>query len=224
MSSLIAHTSKAVSIIAGVVVLALAGCGEGGDSATPSGVTPPPTPGTNSAPTIAAVPAATVKAGTAYSYTPTASDADGDALTFSATGLPSWATFNTSTGTLSGTPGQGDVGSTYSITISVTDGHSTTSANLAVTVVATATGSATLTWTPPTQNTDGSQLTDLAGYRVYWGTTQGNYPNSVTLSNAGLSTYVVDQLTPATWYFVVTALNSQGAESQFSNMASKLVL
>jgi hypothetical protein len=90
-------------------------------------------------------------------------------------------------------------------------------------VVATATASVTLSWTPPTQNTDGSALTNLAGYKVYWGTTQGSYPNSVTLNNPGLSTYVVTQLTPATWYFTMTALNAQGIESALSNAASKIV-
>ena len=44
-----------------------------------------------------------------------------------------------------------------------------------------------MTWTPPTQNTDGSPLNNLAGYRVYWGTQQGNYSNSVTIANPGLA-------------------------------------
>jgi hypothetical protein len=56
---------------------------------------------------------------------------------------------------------------------------------------------------------------------VYWSTTPGSYANSTTVNNPGLSSYVVDQLTPATWYFVVTAVNSQGVESAFSNAASK---
>jgi len=67
-------------------------------------------------------------------------------------------------------------------------------------------------------------LTNLAGYRVYWGTSQNNLSNSVTIGNPGLSSYVVDQLTPATWYFALTALNSSGSESSQSNVASKQVL
>ena len=47
---------------------------------------------------------------------------------------------------------------------------------------AVAVGSATLSWTPPTQNMDGTPLTNLAGYRVYWGTSLGDYPNSTTLN------------------------------------------
>jgi hypothetical protein len=93
-----------------------------------------------------------------------------------------------------------------------------------VTVQAVATGSATLTWTPPTTNTDGSALADLAGYKIYWGTTQGSYPNSVTLTNPGLTSYVVTNLVPGTYFFVATALNSAQVESAFSAPASKTIL
>jgi hypothetical protein len=81
----------------------------------------------------------------------------------------------------------------------------------------------TLNWLPPTMNTDGSPLTNLASVRLYWGTTQGNYTESVTLTNLGLTTYVVEQLTPGTWYFSAKAVNAQGVESSFSNAASKTV-
>ena len=70
---------------------------------------------------------------------------------------------------------------------------------------AVATGSATLSWNPPTTNTDGSPLTNLAGYKVYWGTTPGNYSSSATIMNPGIATYVVESLTPNTYYFAVTA-------------------
>jgi len=85
------------------------------------------------------------------------------------------------------------------------------------------TGSATLSWIPPTSNTDGSPLLNLAAYRVYWGTAAGSYPNTVTLNNPGLATYVVEGLAPATWYFTVTAVNSAGVESSFSNVVSKTI-
>lgn len=93
--------------------------------------------------------------------------------------------------------------------------------SLTLTCVSPADDMATLTWTPPTQNTDGSPLTNLAGYRVYWGTAQGTYPNVVRLDNPGLASHIVDELEPGTWFFVVTALNSVGVESMFSNVASK---
>jgi hypothetical protein len=106
----------------------------------------------------------------------------------------------------------------------VSDGKATASLPaFAVTVQAIALGSATLSWTPPTQNTDGSPLTNLSGYRIYWGTTQGSYPNSVTVSNPGLTSYVVESLVPGTYFFTATALNSSGVESGFSGVASKTI-
>ena len=148
----------------------------------------------NRAPTISGTPTTAVMQGTQYSFTPTASDPDGDTLTFSITNPPAWATFDTATGRLSGTPAAQHVGATSGIVISVSDGELSASlAAFTLTVQAVATGSATLSWTPPTTNTDGSPLTNLAGYKVYWGPPPGTYPNSVTLTNPGLTSYVVDE-------------------------------
>lgn len=206
----------------------LAACGGGDDetAAANAPATPPVNaPAGNQAPTISGTPATQTMQGQQYTFTPTASDANGDTLTFSITNQPPWAAFSASNGQLSGTPTAGQVATYANIQISVSDG--TTTVNLppfSINVVATAMGSATLTWNPPTQNTDGSSLTDLAGYRVYWGTSQSSLTNSVTINNPGLSSYVVDQLTPATWHFALTAINSTGMESARSNMASKQVL
>jgi hypothetical protein len=190
----------------------------------PAGNSPPPSGTGNSAPRITGTPITSVLQGTAYVFGPSATDADGNTLTFSVANLPSWAAFNSSTGQLTGTPTAANVGAYNNITISVSDGSASASlAAFNIQVVATATGSATLTWTPPTQNTDGSALTNLAGYKVYWGTSQGNYTNSVTIANPGLATYVVDQLTPARWYFVVTAYSNAGFESGYSTPVSKVV-
>ncbi len=162
--------------------------------------------------------------GVPYSFVPLAADADGDALTFAVTNLPSWASFDASTGTISGTPGQGDVGNYTGITITVSDGQQMAGLGpFSINVVATAAGSATLSWNAPTERTDGSPLTDLAGYKFYWGKSAGDYVQSVTVMNPGLTTYVIDGLTPATWYFAATAIDSNGIESQFSNQASKTI-
>jgi hypothetical protein len=178
----------------------------------------------NRAPTISGTPATAVMQGTAYTFTPTASDPDGNPLTFSITNPPAWATFDTATGRLSGTPGAGHVGATSGIVIRVSDGTLSASlAPFALTVQAVATGSATISWTPPTTNTDGSPLTNLSGYRVYWGTTAGSYPNSETLPSPGLTSHVVTSLVPGTYFFVVTAVNSLGGESAFSEPASKTI-
>jgi hypothetical protein len=87
----------------------------------------------------------------------------------------------------------------------------------------TTTGSATLSWTPPTQNTNGTTLTNLAGYRIYYGTSSSAMNQRITVANAGVSRYVVESLGAGTWYFNVRAYSSTGAESAASNTASKTV-
>lgn len=178
----------------------------------------------NSPPTISGTPPASVNVGSAYNFQPSASDPDGDTLTFSIANAPPWASFSTTTGRLQGTPAAGDVNVYPNIVITVDDGQAQASlAPFSITVNAVALGSATLSWVPPTQNDDGSTLTDLAGYRIYWGTSSGNYSDSVTIANPGISSYVIDNLSPGTYFFVATAYNSTGAQSDFSNEASKTI-
>jgi hypothetical protein len=78
----------------------------------------------------------------------------------------------------------------------------------------------TVSWTPPIANTDESILKDLAGYRIYYGTTSLDYSDSLAIDNSGLSSFVVEGLGEATWYFVMTAINDQGIESSFSEEVS----
>jgi len=80
---------------------------------------------------------------------------------------------------------------------------------------------ALLTWIPPTQNTDGTTLTNLAGYRLYYGTASSALTETVQIANPALSTYVVDGLSPGPWYFGLRAYTSQGAESALSNIVTK---
>jgi hypothetical protein len=178
----------------------------------------------NAAPTISGTPASSVNVGSAYSFTPTAADANGDTLTFSIQNKPSWAAFTTSNGNLSGTPAAADVATYSGIVIAVTDGKATTSlAAFSITVNQVANGSATVSWMPPTQNTDGSALTNLAGFHIYYGMASNALDQSVSLANPGLTTYAVSNLSPGTWYFSVKAVNSAGAESDLSNIASKII-
>ena len=178
----------------------------------------------NAAPQIWGSPPGAVMTGNMYSFTPAASDADGDALSFSIANKPQWANFSTSTGRLSGQPVLGDEGMYANIRISVSDGSVSSSLpDFSVEVTQTALGSMTLSWTPPTENDDGSQLTDLAGYKLYYGTSPGNYTNQVRIDNPGISVYVIDNLLPDTYYVVATAFNATGDESSYSNMAVKTV-
>jgi hypothetical protein len=177
---------------------------------------------TNRAPLLSGTPPTQVLVGSPYSFTPTASDPEGSTLTFSVANRPAWATFDPTTGRLSGTPAAADVGTFHNIVIGASDDELVTSlAAFGITVVGVATGSATLSWTPPTQNTDGSALRNLAGYRIYWGTAPGNYSHSTTVNNAGLTSYVVSDLTPGRWYFAVSAVNSSNTEGARSAEASK---
>lgn len=180
---------------------------------------------TNQPPKISGTPLKTVKAGSAYAFTPTASDPEGKTLTFSITNKPAWATFSTTTGKLSGTPSSAQTGTYPSILIKVSDGSLSASlAGFAIVVSSTTTtGSATLSWTPPTRNTDGSTLTNLAGYRILYGNSPSALTRTVQIANAGTSRYVVESLAAGTWYFSVRAYTSSGAESTASNAASKTV-
>lgn len=178
----------------------------------------------NSAPTITGSPSTSVVAGSAYSFTPTAADADGNTLTFSIQNAPSWASFSTTTGRLSGTPTASNAGTYSNIAISVSDGTASASlASFSITVTQASTGSATLSWTPPTQNTDGTSLTNLAGYRVVYGRSSSSLDQTIQIASAGLSTYTVTGLTSGTWYFAVKAYTSAGAESNVSNVGSKTI-
>ena len=178
----------------------------------------------NSAPTIAGSPVGSTTYGETYEFIPNASDADGDTLTFDVQNIPSWAKFNTTTGRLYGEPTLADIGDYSGIVISVSD--STNSASLptfSIAVTQTALGSVTLSWTAPTQNSDGSALTDLAGYKIYYAKNSGSYDRSVVLDNPGITTYVVEQLSPATYYFAATAFNSTGVESSYSAEIARTV-
>ena len=193
---------------------------------SPDGGTQPAPPPANSAPVISGSPPAEVQAGSAYSFTPGADDADNDPLTFTVENLPGWASFDATNGRISGTPGDADVMTYSGVTITVSDGSATDSLGpFSVTVqpMGSGIGSVTLTWTAPMQNEDGSQLMDLAGYRIYWGTTPGNYTDSVTIDNPGLTTYVVDGLLAGTYEFVATAYDADGVESAYSMPATKTV-
>ncbi len=73
----------------------------------------------------------------------------------------------------------------------------------------------TLTWEPPTTNADGTPLNDLAGYRVYFGPGSGNYIYKNDVGNVTLCT--IGGLTQGTWCFAVTAYDTSGNESDYSN-------
>jgi hypothetical protein len=79
------------------------------------------------------------------------------------------------------------------------------------------TGSTTLSWVAPTTRTDGSPLTNLAGYKIFYGRMSGTYDHQININNPGISTYVVENLVSGDWYFALAAYDSQGIDSDRSN-------
>lgn len=176
----------------------------------------------NSPPTISGTPVAAVLENAFYDFVPNASDANGDTLTYAITNKPGWADFDPTTGALYGTPTTADVGQYPSIRIAVSDGIATAALpDFAIDVTSTASGAVALSWQAPTENTDGTPLTDLAGFRIYYGVDPADLSNVIELSNPSLSTYLVEGLTPDVWYFASTALNSRGQESDLSSQVAK---
>jgi hypothetical protein len=148
-------------------------------------------------------------------------------LSFSVQNKPTWATFSIASGLLSGTPSSAQTGTYGNIIISVSDGQAS-SALPAFTVTVTAppvtTGSAVVTLVPPTQNTDGSALTGLAGMRIYYGTSSSTLTQVVQLPGATASmSYTVSNLASGTWYFGATAYTTSGMESTLSAIGSKSI-
>jgi hypothetical protein len=86
-----------------------------------------------------------------------------------------------------------------------------------------ATGSVTLSWEAPTSNTDGTPLTNLSGYRIYYGFSPTDLSQTVEINGVGIQTYVLDDLPSGTWYFAVMALDSSGDESELSNIVEKTI-
>lgn len=167
----------------------------------------------NTTPTISGTPATTVQAGQAYSFTPATVDPDGQALTFSITNKPSWASFSTTTGRLSGTPAATNLGTSSGIVISVSDGTATVSLPAFAITVTAAINTAELSWTKPTKNEDGTTLTDLAGYRVRYGTTPSALNEVVNVAGAAITTASIEGLSSGTWYFSIATYTSANVES-----------
>lgn len=187
----------------------------------------PPGPQTNRAPSISGTPSTTAQVGQAWSFTPVASDPEGQPLSFTIANKPGWLSFNTATGALTGTPAATDTTLWVNVTASVSDGVSSASLPpFSITVAAApppvpVLGSATLRWVPPATNTDNSTLTDLAGFRVYYGKVANTLDQVLRVTNPTATQQVVDNLLTGTWYFAVTAVSSAGAESAMSALASK---
>jgi hypothetical protein len=167
-------------------------------------------------PTISGTPPASIAAGVGYTFRPVATDPAGLALTFAIKNKPAWALFDAATGVLSGTPSAANVGTFTQIAISVSDGVKTALLAPFSIEVAQPGSVVTVSWTSPTLNTNGTAVTDLAGYHIYYGPTSTQLNQVVDVAGADVTTFVLSNMSPGTWYFAVAAYNSEKVESGLS--------
>ena len=161
-----------------------------------------------------------------YTFQPTASDADGNLLAFSIANKPGWASFSDTTGRLRGTPGDADAGLYDGILISVTDGLDTASLpafSIRVDAAGAQTGSFTLSWTAPVSRADGTPLplSEIDGYRIYYGELSGSYPNSVEVADGAAETVTVTDVPVGDYRVVMTTYDVDGRESGYSSETAK---
>jgi len=218
-------TQSLAPLWAAAACILLSGCGGGSGSQYPSpgagSVLPPvdsaaPTPPPNNTPEISGTPPASTLVDSPWSFQPATNDPDGDAIQFMVENAPAWTDFDSGTGLLAGTPGEGDLGVHSDILISVTDGLATASLptfSIEVLPHGSPTGSATLSWTPPTERVDGTAVGTLAGYRVLYGRGTRKYDHAAEIDNPSITRYVVENLAPGNWFFAVTVRTADGLES-----------
>ena len=88
----------------------------------------------------------------------------------------------------------------------------------------TTSGTAELTWTAPTQNEDGTPLTNLAGYKVRYGQTPGTLTTIRDIANPATTTVTIEGLSSGTWYFTVASYTNAGVESAPTGAVSKTII
>jgi putative Ig domain-containing protein len=232
MSRAVLGTRSLVVAAFVLVSASLVGCGDDGSATAKSiGSTSPSYP-ISRAPAaagtaITGIPTTTAVVGQPYSFQPlvTTTASAAAAPTFNIAHLPAWAKFSTQTGQISGTPAASQIGQYPGIVITAIAGKSSV-ALPAFTITVAAAGSestVTLSWQPPTENADGTALVDLKGYKVHYGPASKSYSDTIQLTNAGLTNYVIQNLPSGEYYFAITSYNSKGIESSLSPEVSTTV-
>jgi len=211
-----------------VVGASLSACGGSDSPATAAATDPSPSTSISSSGAIAlsGTPGVSATVDQPYSFYPSATSSL-SAVTFSISNKPVWASFNVLTGALTGTPTAAHVGTYSNIVIAANTGTSSASLPafaVAVVQVGSNSGSATLSWTPPTQNTDGTAMSNLAGYHIYYGTSADSMTRTIQITNPGLTAYTIADLGVGTHYFGISAYTTAGTESDLSSIGSKTVM
>ena len=122
--------------------------------------------------------------------------------------------------------GDADAGLYDGILISVTDGLDTASLpafSIRVDVAVAQTGGFTLNWTAPVTRADGTPLplSEIDGYRIYYGELSGSYPNSVEVADGAAETVTVTDVPVGDYRVVMTTYDVDGRESGYSAEISK---
>ncbi|MCF6236510.1 MAG: putative Ig domain-containing protein, partial [Gammaproteobacteria bacterium] len=181
----------------------------------------------NLPPTIGGTPSKTTFYATRkYTFKPTTNDPEKDKLTFSIEGAPDWLNFNENTGEISAQPTINDISPTrYEVTISVSDNAGNKRSLKPFTLsVQAGIKTATISWTAPTKNADGSELNDLDGYRIYYGPTKARqYENKTEQFGIGIDSYMIENLQLPEYFFSMTAIDTLGNESEYSKSVNKQV-
>ena len=171
---------------------------------------------------ISGTPEETIEVGQSYYFAPTTVAPAGANLTYSVANKPSWVTLKSSNGALSGKPTAAGVAKNIILTVS--DGAQSASlpafSITADAAAAPSSGSATLSWSVPTNNTNGSPLTNLKGYVVRYGTNSSNLSSQMSVTTNEVE---IENLSAGVWYFEVASVNSLNVESVFSSAASKQI-
>jgi hypothetical protein len=207
--------------MAAVLVSAMLGACAGGSGGKVEGAT-----GTDSqaqAITLAAPTQDAAVANQRYEFEPDAGDLGGAPVSFAVAGKPSWAQFDPTSGTLSGTPGAADVGTTTDVTITGQSGGAQSSVTVRLSVIAAADRVADVTIDVPAVRTDGTPLANLAGYRIYYGKTANRLDQFIEVPDPTVSAARVSTLTPGDWYFAATAYDVNGFESDASAVQLKSI-
>jgi trimeric autotransporter adhesin len=143
-----------------------------------------------------------------------------DATTQDLTATATWNSSNPAVASISNATGsKGLATAVASGSAAITAMSGSISGTAMLTVATGSSGNATIFWDAPTTNADGTVLTDLAGYRIYYGTSPGDYPSNIDVGN--VTTYVFSNLAAGTYYLVITAYDTSGNESSYSNEISK---
>lgn len=161
-----------------------------------------------------------IVSGTSVQYTATGTYTDATSQDITATAM--WSASDPAVASVSNATGSKGLGTGIgpgTATISATS--NAISGSTPITVTAAGSGTIALAWDPATAYSDGSSITDLTGYRVYYGTAPGSYSSSIDVGN--VTSYTIAKLSPGVYYVVVTVRNLSGAESSYSNEVSKTI-